>query len=85
MLRRRLHNVRTYMLGRIRADRVVFAEGERADGDGRVEFYLGSTLRLVSLSKAGRDLCVTCCDFDDPRYYGFGKKDNQKAAGRRRK
>jgi hypothetical protein len=77
--RRRLHNVRTYFSRheKVDAKRVVFAEGEPSEGEGRVEFYVGSKLMLVSLVKRGRDICVDCCDFDDPDYYGFGKKKDK--------
>lgn len=82
--RRRLHNVRTAFKQGLITDesRFVFAEGERVEGEGRVEFYLGSKLKLTSLVRRNRDICVTCCDFDDSRYYGFGKSDKPK---RRRK
>jgi hypothetical protein len=75
--RRRLHNVRTYLSGRIDANRIIFAESDPVNGDGRVEFYLGSKLIFVSLVKRGGDICVTCCD-DDPAYYGLGKRDRRR-------
>lgn len=39
----------------------VFAEGERVDGEGRIEFYLGSDLRLVTLAKPNKIPNLTCC------------------------
>ena len=83
--RRRLHNVRTYFNGSwpgIELGRFVFAEGDRVEGEGRVEFYVGSDLVQVSLVKRGRDICVDCCDYPDPRYYGMGKKDAPKRKNR---
>jgi len=82
---RRLHNVRTYFKRGWPAEfgRLVSAEGEKADGEGRVEFYVGSKLLLVSLVKRGKDICVDCCDESDPNYYGFGKRDKPKAGSRR--
>jgi DNA/RNA endonuclease YhcR with UshA esterase domain len=61
---RRLESARLYLVepGRIKRENVVFAEGERVDSDGRVEFYLGSKLILVSLAERGKNVCLTCCD-----------------------
>ena len=45
----------------------VFAEGERVNGQGRIEFYLGSNLRLVTLAKRNRIPNLTCCpDYNLP-------------------
>ena len=78
--RRRLYNVRTYFKGNweIDAKRFVFAEGDKIEGEGRVEFYIGSALIIVSLVKRGKDICVDCCDYPDSRYYGVGKRDKPK-------
>ena len=77
--RRRLHNVRTYFKDgwpNIDVGRFVFAEGDRIEGEGRVEFYIGSRLILISLVRRRGDICVDCCDFPDPRYYGYGRREN---------
>lgn len=76
--RRRLHNVRTYFKDswpQIDPKRFVFADGDSVKGEGRIEFYLGSTLIQISYVKRGKDICVDCCDYPDLRYYGAGKKD----------
>ena len=68
--RARLEYARFYLLesGRTQKEKVVFAEGERIDGEGRVEFYLGSRLFLVSLAERGKNVCLTCCeDYIPPR------------------
>lgn len=67
--RRRLHMVRNHLVmsGRLQKDFVVFAEGDRADHEGRLEFYLGSRLYLVSLAEPGNDVCLTCCDDRFPK------------------
>ena len=82
--RRRLYNVRTYFKenGVLDAKRFVFAEGDRVDGVGRVEFYIGCHLMQISLVKRSRDICVDCCDYPDPTYYGTGKKDKPKRRSR---
>ena len=83
--RRRLHNVRNYFKEgwpNIDAKRFVFAEGDRVEGEGRVEFYIGSILMQISLVKRGKDICVDCCDYPDPRYYGTGKKDKSRRRNR---
>jgi hypothetical protein len=79
--RRRLHNVRTYFKDgwpNIDAGRFVFAEGDRIDDVGRVEFYVGSRLLLISLVRRRGDICVDCCDFPDPRYYGYGRRESRR-------
>lgn len=60
----RLERARWYLVepGRIKSENVVFAEGARINGEGRVEFYLGSKLFLVSLAERGMNVCLTCCD-----------------------
>jgi hypothetical protein len=68
--RGRLQYARFYLLesGRTQKEKVIFAEGDRVDGEGRVEFYLGSRLYLVSLAERGRNVCLTCCeDYVPPR------------------
>ena len=83
--RRRLYNVRAYFKENwpnVEARRFVFAEGDRVEGEGRVEFYIGSDLILISMVKRGGDICVDCCDYPDPTYYGKGKRDNPKRRGR---
>lgn len=83
--RRRLYNVRTYFQHGWKIDekRIVFAEGERVGEEGRIEFYIGSKLMLVSLVRGGGDICVDCCDYPDLRYYGKGKQDKPKRRRRR--
>ena len=62
--RSRLEYARFYLVldRELSSDRVVFAEGERVNGEGRLEFYLGSKLHLVSLVKRNRMVCFFCCD-----------------------
>jgi len=77
LTRRRLHNARTYIVPRLKSGKVIFAEGERAAAEGRVEFYLGSKLKVVAMMERGGDLCVCCCETCE-NYYGSGKTDSQK-------
>ena len=59
----RLYNTRDYLSGKsFDQSTIVFAEGERVNGEGRLEFYLGSRLRLVVLAKRNRMPNLTCCD-----------------------
>jgi hypothetical protein len=59
--RRRLNDVKTELaLGD--SPKIVFAEGNRIRGTGRIEFYLGSELMSVSLLARNGDFCATCCD-----------------------
>ena len=76
LIHRRLHNARTY-LRRLAPESVVITEGERVDGQGRVEFFLGSKLIINALVSRNGDLCVDCCEALE-HYYGWGKKDNRR-------
>lgn len=40
----------------------VLAVGDKTDGEGRLEFYLGSQLRLVVLAKPNKMPLLTCCE-----------------------
>ena len=72
---RRLYNARTYIIPRLNTGNAVFAEGEQVNGEGRVEFYLGSKLALIVSINRGGDLCVCCCETCE-HYYGWGKRDS---------
>lgn len=70
--RRRLHNVRVSLTENLGVDprRIVVASGEKVNGLGRVEFYLGGKLVGGLPVKRGKDLCADCCDIDE-RYYPY--------------
>jgi len=74
---RRLHNARTYLENRLKSESIIVAEGERVNGEGRVEFYVGSELMIVSMVRRGADLCVNCFEWN-PKYYGCGREDARK-------
>jgi hypothetical protein len=59
--RRRLNDVKTE-LGLGNSPKLIFAEGERVRGLGRIEFYLGSELMSVSLISRNGGFCSLCCD-----------------------
>lgn len=59
--RRRLNDVKTeFGLGD--SPKIIFAEGARVRGLGRIDFYLGSKLMSVSLLSRNGDFCAGCCD-----------------------
>jgi len=67
VVRARLAFVRSYRSGGLAQSQNLFAVGERVAGEGRIEFYLGSELRLVVLAKPNRIPYLTCCeDFVPP-------------------
>ncbi len=70
--RRRLQNVMTVLTDNLgmKKERVVIASGERVNGYGRVEVYVGGQLGDALLVNRGKDLCVNCCDIDK-RYYPY--------------
>ncbi len=67
--RTRLVAARFYLIANreLKKEMIIFAEGDRADKEGRLEFYLGSKLYLVSLVERGKDVCLTCCNDDFPK------------------
>lgn len=75
---RRLHNARTFLIefGQRVPQTIITAEGERVDGYGRVELYLGGKLFHVLMTNPNDDLAVGACSFegDDPCTYKREKK-----------
>lgn len=76
--RRRLHNLRTYLVefdGRS-PQMIITAEGEQVSGYGRVELYVGGKLFYVLMIRLNADLAVGGCSFegDDPCTYEREKK-----------
>jgi len=61
----------------VRPERLVIAEGERVAGEGRVEFYLGSRLYLVSLAKRNEMVCLMCCN-DRPEGRNRVRRNNRR-------
>jgi hypothetical protein len=59
--RRRLNDVKTEF-GLSDSPKIIFAEGARVHGLGRIDFYLGSELMSVTLLARNGDFCATCCD-----------------------
>ncbi|CAN5518580.1 hypothetical protein BH18ACI3_BH18ACI3_03300 [soil metagenome] len=66
----RLCEARDYILWRLSDERlkkyrdslpVVFAEGVAVEGEGRLEFYLGSKLQLTRIIKRNRTANLNCC------------------------
>ena len=63
----RLHNTKQkLLLMGIDSQKSIFAEGERLIGEGRIEFYLGSNLRLVILAKRNQMPNLSCCEDYNP-------------------
>ncbi|MEJ7575953.1 MAG: hypothetical protein WKF74_02990 [Pyrinomonadaceae bacterium] len=64
---RRLYNVRTYLTewdGRRNPKTVITAEGERINGYGRIELYVGGKLFYVLLVRRNADLIVGSCTYE---------------------
>lgn len=63
----RLLNVKNFMMQRgFDQKNAAFAEGERVEGEGRIEYYLGSRLILMTLAPRNKMPNLTCCVADDP-------------------
>lgn len=60
----RLQAARAYLIDTRGMDpaKLVFAAGEKVAGEGRVEFYLGSRLALISLAQRNRNVVLVCCE-----------------------
>ena len=59
----RLFNTRQYISEKsFDPMKTIFAEGEPIKGEGRIEFYLGSRLRLVLLAPRNKMPNLTCCE-----------------------
>lgn len=76
--RRRLHNVRTYLMefdGRS-PETIITAEGERVKGYGRVELYVGGRLFYVLMIRPNADFPVGSCSYEgeDPCSHEREKK-----------
>jgi len=69
----RLHSARAYLtdyLGVRSSNTIVVAEGERVEGNGRIEIYVAGKLYYVFALKANADLSVGSCEpaeLDDAR------------------
>ena len=79
--RRRLYNVREFLKDRasVRPEKIVVAEGERVNGLGRIEFYLGGKVIGRLFLARNKDLCLICCDEYGPYY---PHKDNTRDEGK---
>jgi len=68
--RRRLYSVQAYLTKRAALPKknIVVGEGERAEGYGRVELYVGGKLLNVLLAERNKLLCVECCGIDESYY-----------------
>ena len=73
LIRRRLYNLRQYFFKEYgnhfkKPEKIIFAEGERVKGYGRVEYYLGGELHERLLFPQNSYICHTCCGFDHNYY-----------------
>lgn len=66
--RRRLHNVREFLTAYVPGQMIVTALGDKANGYGRVELYIGGKLVDAMLAERKKDLLVDCCEGNN-RYY----------------
>ena len=77
--RARLYNARQYVsVKSFDQQTTVYAEGERVEGEGRLEFYLGGSLRLVTLAKRNKMPHLTCCEDYLPAVRGRPKKNGSR-------
>ena len=75
--RRRLYTIRSYLTAMgLSSQRLITAEGERVQGYGRVELYIGGELVEVLAVERCQDLRVGICDNDleDRRRYQLPRR-----------
>ena len=76
----RLYNTKQYLsIKAFDPQTTVFAEGERVEGEGRIEFYLGGSLRLVTLAKRNQMPNLTCCEDYFPARRSRPKKNRSRS------
>jgi len=64
--RERLRSTKLWLVkAKFPMDKLILTEGDKASGNGRVEFYIGGVLTHVILPKPNGGLCVECCP-DNP-------------------
>ena len=82
--RRRLYNVQTFLMRNqeISAENIVVAEGEKTQGYGRVEIYVGGRLAMTLTVPKNEDFMVDCCEGDTNFYPG---KDRLRLSYKKRK
>lgn len=70
--RQRLRKVRRYLVENWQrvSDTIVTAEGERVEGYGRIELYVGGKLRSTILVERNRDLAADSCQGGELKYTG---------------
>lgn len=78
--RHRLHSARAYLTGYLNVrslNTIIIAEGERVQGYGRIDIYVGGKLYYVFAIKPNADLAVGSCEpaeLDDARQRDLRKK-----------
>lgn len=79
---RRLYTVKKYLGSSV--TNLILTQGERVEGNGRVEIYLHGFLREVLLIKKCQDLPVGSCDNDvlDNKNYQLSKPKRKIKCGR---
>ena len=63
---RRLVYVKRFLQNRKgwRVFKTIYARGEKSDGEGKIEFYIGGNLFLVVMSPKNKTPCLDCCDIE---------------------
>lgn len=81
----RLRNTKAFMLGKgFNSQTSVFAEGARVEDEGRVEYYLGSKLKLITFAPRNRMPNLTCCEDYMPPVKNKSKSKNKLKSKKRR-
>lgn len=85
LLDRRLYNLRQYFNNRgkrLGSDNVVIGTGERVNGLGRVDYYVGGKLYMRLFFPNNGYICHSCCGPDDVYYPDKAKTVRKKALPR---
>ena len=60
------------------AEKIILAVGEKVNGRGRVEFYIGGKLTRVILTNRNKGICIECCN-PAPEDFTHVKKRRRKS------
>jgi hypothetical protein len=87
LIRYRLYNLRLYFKergSRLASEKIIFAEGERVKGYGRVEYYLDGKLYERLLFPENGYICHSCCGYDH-NYYPEKEIDERRQKQKQKK
>jgi hypothetical protein len=59
-------------------NKLILAEGEKVNGTGRIEFYIGGTLTHIILPSPNFGLCTECCNPRPEDFTSYRRKKKRR-------